>query len=836
MDRKPNIPPIDTDLAAKETVQPRSARSPEVISSAKKIQRTPGGTTPVIAQNNPVESTQIEEIKDKVNETVAPANPSETLPEPKQPAEIIEEIKEMTATTDINETILEPINAQSKIAAAMSHSRSIDFVHGISSSEESMLKSSANTSANASKNNSSEAVDSSNRENKDASRKQSGINNAKTIALDKPSSIKSTTVPLTNINVQPKSNAVQSKSNTTQLKSPTVQSKQPSVSNTVIFKDAKAVEKSSVPENSSSQQNPSGTSRSNSTLQKSLGISQSTSSSNNRNTESGNPNSTRVPTSIRTNSKSKEKMNDRSKNQANKNPPVNSNNRSQSTEPFNTFNAGNLSPLRSLKDYDFRFNASSESVYDTAEESELTFFESLENLTSKTQYKTLKEFQQSVGTIFGEVTHFDHQRIVQYGGETLTSQRFKHDWPVPTSIEEVRRLCETELTSGTPQSQLALCLHLMESAVDPENNNNSLIEQSSSRFFEDIMASFGHNKVATTLGEALVYESKKLLKQLSRSGQAPGESADAEAQFILGNCYGMGALGWPVDPKRAFKCYAQASKSNHPEATYRTAVCFELGLGTEKHGQNAVLYYRKAAHLMHVPGMYKLGIILMEGYCGATVSKREATIWLQRAACIAIAPTTTPAPPSVKPGETSTTPTPTSGIRGGIALPHALHALGMLHMSKECEDTSLIADPVYAIKLFHNAARLGYAPSQWKLGEAYEKGEYVRESEKDSIYWYTLAASQDFPEACLRLSNWYLTGSLKTNVLPSDDEQAFKWAKKAAYLSKTIRAKELSAEIHYTLAVYYENGIGTEKSKEMAAKHFKKAAQNGHLKALKMKV
>ncbi|KAL7313073.1 hypothetical protein PS15m_006860 [Mucor circinelloides] len=82
----------------------------------------------------------------------------------------------------------------------------------------------------------------------------------------------------------------------------------------------------------------------------------------------------------------------------------------------------------------------------------------------------------------------------------------------------------------------------------------------------------------------------------------------------------------------------------------------------------------------------------------------------------------------------------------------------------------MIPDPKYAIKLLHNAARLGYAPSQSKLGECYECGYYFcPEDESQSIYWYSLAAQQDYPEACLALSGWYLTESLKTKLIAQSD-------------------------------------------------------------------
>ena len=57
---------------------------------------------------------------------------------------------------------------------------------------------------------------------------------------------------------------------------------------------------------------------------------------------------------------------------------------------------------------------------------------------------------------------------------------------------------------------------------------------------------------------------------------------------------------------RLFCRYVQASKQNHAAATYRAAVCYELGAGPRKDYARAVQFYRKAAALGDTGGMYKL--------------------------------------------------------------------------------------------------------------------------------------------------------------------------------------------------------------------------------------
>ncbi|KAI8372406.1 hypothetical protein BD560DRAFT_307783, partial [Blakeslea trispora] len=391
-------------------------------------------------------------------------------------------------------------------------------------------------------------------------------------------------------------------------------------------------------------------------------------------------------------------------------------------------------------------------------------------------------------------------------------------WPIPSTIDEVQSLCESEQANGTSYTRLALCLHLMESAFQVDPHNDMILPSEEARRYsgmlEDMFLTLKlstNSSAPNTLGEAMVMESKKLLKQLACGSNSMGERAESEAQFLLGNCYGMGALGWPINHKRAFQWYLQASKYGHPEATYRAAVCYELGIGTQKDNVRAFRFYKKAAHRSHVPSMYKLGVILLRGYYGQPISKREGVNWLQRAAYRKL-----------------------TGSTNGAALPHALHTLALIHLSKECEDTNVLPDPVYAIKLLHEAARAGYAASQAKLGECYECGHSCQEDEAQSIYWYTLAAQQDYPDACLGLSSWYLTGAVKTGVLKQSDEQAYLWARKAAKLSREHHMKITAAKAYFALGVYHQNGIGVVKSLDIANKWYKKAAQHRHPEAIKM--
>lgn len=266
-------------------------------------------------------------------------------------------------------------------------------------------------------------------------------------------------------------------------------------------------------------------------------------------------------------------------------------------------------------------------------------------------------------------------------------------------------------------------------------------------------------KLGRRYRDALLQESLRLIKKL-----AEGKEPHADAQFFLANLYGTGQLGLQVDHEKAYYLYLMASKLNHPAATYRSAVCNEIGAGTKKDYQRAVLFYRKAAALGDTAAMYKLGMILLGGLLSQPRNIRESVIWLRRAAS-----------------------------QADEDNPHSLHELALLH---ERPNSGILPhDPNLARELYVQAAQLGYAPAQFKLGSCHEFGHLgcVIDPRK-SIAWYTRAAEKGDSEAELALSGWYLTGSGKFScplyvlysangiegVLKQSDQEAYLWGRKAA--------------------------------------------------------
>ncbi|KAI7865092.1 hypothetical protein BDF14DRAFT_1952448 [Spinellus fusiger] len=260
-------------------------------------------------------------------------------------------------------------------------------------------------------------------------------------------------------------------------------------------------------------------------------------------------------------------------------------------------------------------------------------------------------------------------------------------------------------------------------------------------------------------------EAEKLLKQLATQGHV-------ESQYYLANLYGLGIIHkkHKSDPDKAFSLFLQASKHHHADASYRTAKCYEEGLGSRKDNGKAIQFYRKAAALGHPGAMYRLGLVEMKGELGMTRNPRDGVKWLKRSA------------------EAATT-----------EFPHALYELALLH-EKGVPNIAFV-DPVYAVSLYQQAADLGHLPSIHRLGVCYEHGRLgCQQNSALSIHYYTTAAQQGYAEACFALTAWYLIGC--PGILPPSDRDAYMWALSAAEkeLPKAEYTDANEATKWYTLA------------------------------------
>lgn len=282
--------------------------------------------------------------------------------------------------------------------------------------------------------------------------------------------------------------------------------------------------------------------------------------------------------------------------------------------------------------------------------------------------------------------------------------------------------------------------------------------------------------------EKYIMDGYKIVKKLVQQGYM-------EAQFYTADCYGQGAMGLQVDPKEAFSLYHSAAKQGHGPSAYRVAVCCEIGQeeggGTKRDPFKAVQWYKRAASLGDTPAMYKMGMIQLKGLLGQARNPREGISWLKRAA-----------------------------DRADPENPHALHELALMYSNASGNDI-IVRDEEYAAQLFYQAAELGYKFSQFRLGAAYEYGLMgCPVDPRQSIIYYTHAASQGEHQSELALSGWYLTGA--EGILQQSDTEAYLWARKAATAGL--------AKAEYAMGYFTEVGIGISANLDDAKRWYWRAA------------
>ncbi|ORE08593.1 HCP-like protein [Rhizopus microsporus var. microsporus] len=300
------------------------------------------------------------------------------------------------------------------------------------------------------------------------------------------------------------------------------------------------------------------------------------------------------------------------------------------------------------------------------------------------------------------------------------------------------------------------------------------------------LATYLYESSKATGNKVYMQEAIKILKSLSLKGHG-------EAQYYLANIYASGNLSKSHKPdfNHAFPLFVQAAKHQHPDAAYRTAKCYEDGLGCLKNKSKAYQYYRLAATLNHPGAMYRLGLAELNGDLGLKRNVRDGNKWLKRSADAA---------------------TP--------EYPHALHELGLLH--EKGLDDIIFKDPKYSVQLYARAAELGYAPSAYRLGQCFEYG-YLGcpKDSVTSVYYYTIAAKRGHPDAAFALSAWYLVGD--GDRLQVSEEKALEWAR--------LSAEKGLPKAEFALGYFAEMGIGRPKDINEAMVWYKKAADHGNEKA-----
>jgi TPR repeat protein len=260
----------------------------------------------------------------------------------------------------------------------------------------------------------------------------------------------------------------------------------------------------------------------------------------------------------------------------------------------------------------------------------------------------------------------------------------------------------------------------------------------------DLDSPYVDNSTVISMTADLYKEARQILIKLA-------DRSYPFAQYYLADGYSSGLFtkGKP-DLDKAFGLFVAAAKHGHAESGYRAGLCYEFGWGCRKDYAKAVQFYRQSASKNHPGSMLRLGKACLTNDLGIGNRYREGIKWLKRATESADAQYNS-----------------------------APYELGVLHETGYGDD--IFQDVTYAAQLFTQAAELGNAEANFRLGEAYEHG--MLNCPRDaglSVHFYTGAAQLGHAQAMMALCAWYIVGA--EPVLEKNESEAYEWAKKAAEL------------------------------------------------------
>ncbi len=212
---------------------------------------------------------------------------------------------------------------------------------------------------------------------------------------------------------------------------------------------------------------------------------------------------------------------------------------------------------------------------------------------------------------------------------------------------------------------------------------------------------------------------------------AAAENNQADAQFLLGDCYYKGR-GIPQNYQEAAKWFRKAADQMNADAQYYLGVCYANGQGVEKNPQAAAEWIRRASDHGNPEAMNTLGLLHSSG-SGVRQDYSEAVSLFRRAA-----------------------DSGNNDALKNLALCYA-NGLGVAKDMKE------------AVKLLKTAASAGSADAQYNLGVSYVNGSGVEANYEQGIMWLKKAIQNGFVDT---------QGSLDVALAKYAHEKAMQaWAK-----------------------------------------------------------
>ncbi|MBP9877704.1 MAG: sel1 repeat family protein [Alphaproteobacteria bacterium] len=280
------------------------------------------------------------------------------------------------------------------------------------------------------------------------------------------------------------------------------------------------------------------------------------------------------------------------------------------------------------------------------------------------------------------------------------------------------------------------------------------------------------------------YEEAKRYCDAMMYYQKAADQDNAKALFKVG-FFCEHTIGTKIDVSRAFKAYEKAARLGHAEACYRAGFCCDQGIGTMVDKKRALTYFTIASSYKIAEAICKLGEYAECGIAGPADLPKAIEHY---------------------------------GEAAGLNNSLALYKLGVVHqLGINKNEINLKLALIY----YQRAAKNGYGPAEYNLGEFAEFGYVGAVDIIKAICHYQIAASKKHAQAYYKLGILHEVGTLPS----SPHENAF---------LNFIKASEQNhAAADYKLYTYYLEGIGgPQKDTSKAFTHLTRAAEASYAPAL----
>jgi hypothetical protein len=231
--------------------------------------------------------------------------------------------------------------------------------------------------------------------------------------------------------------------------------------------------------------------------------------------------------------------------------------------------------------------------------------------------------------------------------------------------------------------------------------------------------------------------------------------------------------------KKAFEAYQKGAKLGEPNCMFQYGRCFLIGLGTQQHTANALIWLGKAAHNDFPMACYWMGGIYLDGQY-VEVDRVMAANCYERGAILGHA--------------------------------YSQNKLGIMYRDGIGREQNL----EQAWNLFLLSADQGNEWGEYLLGLFYLDGIFVDQNYDIAHSYFSEAAKQELPEAWLELGAIYGKGL----GVEADRALSIEFYEKAAELGDVLA--------DFNLGVIFINADGVPRDIDRGIKHLVNAAELGH--------